>query len=109
MHNVPIGDSCQDDGEDFEKCLSPEIPSCIDTNIYCRTPPGAPQDGVRTDTNRPVVEDGYDNFNGTEIVYTCPTLNWYFDYILPDPFVSYFYSTNINNITIKCNEDGCVF
>ena len=42
----------------------------------------------------------------TTIEYSCPQRLNYFDYPVGSPFVSYFYTTNINSINITCNKDG---
>ena len=38
--------------------------------------------------------------------YTCTGRNWYFAYDVPEPenFVSYYYTNNVNEITITCNN-----
>ena len=40
--------------------------------------------------------------------YECMKSGWYFDYDVPqgDDFISFYYTTNINKITMTCNEWG---
>lgn len=82
------------------------VPHCIDTNVYCTRPPPAPVDGVRTDINRTVPDLGWEHVEYSSYIYTCPGENFYFDYSLPDPFWSFWFATNINNITIACTGNG---
>jgi hypothetical protein len=42
----------------------------------------------------------------TSIEFACPSGMWFFDYALPIPFVSYYYSTNIPKAILTCNEYG---
>ncbi len=40
MIGSPIGGSCIGNTGNAEKCDQPVIPSCVDRNFYCSTPPG---------------------------------------------------------------------
>ena len=43
---------------------------------------------------------------GTSIEYFCPDRNHYFDYPVDEPFISFYYSTNINSINVTCNPNA---
>ena len=57
---------------------------------------------LRPDLIQPNGENDYEY--GTEVQFTCPQSKHYFDYSIPADLVSFFYSTNINTITLSCNK-----
>ena len=104
VHTRFRGVACSDDGQEFEECAEPVIPDCVDRNPYCELPPWEPYQGNLTHVTRPVPGDEWMTVPGTVLRYTCPTDKWYFGYSLPDPFVSYHHSTNIDDIQIECHR-----
>jgi hypothetical protein len=42
----------------------------------------------------------------TALEYSCPQRLHFFDYPVADPFVSFYYTTNINRVNVTCNKDG---
>ena len=79
------------------------IPECVDRNVYC-SDLSTPTDSSRLILNQPnpLSEKVY----STKIELSCPEINWYFDYALPTPFISFYFSTNINKATFTCNQYG---
>ena len=90
----------------LERCALPVVPHCLDNNVYC-TRPREPTPGMtRTDINRTVPGLGWEHVEYSSYIYECPGQNWAFDYSLPSPFWSFWWATNINNITVACTGNG---
>jgi hypothetical protein len=64
----------------------------------------ASENGRYTEVNR-VLED-YLTIPGTQIYYHCPTPNWAFDYTYDETQPSFYFTKNVNNVTITCDEEG---
>ncbi|TRY71799.1 hypothetical protein TCAL_10551, partial [Tigriopus californicus] len=108
VSGTPSGSICPDENplESVYSCESPAIPECLDQTVYCPKPPEIPKDAEREDIIRPVNVTEYDHVPGTKLIFKCPKPMWAFNYSLPTPFISYAYSTNIDNISIECTESG---
>ena len=102
VHTRFKGVSCSDDGQDYEECASPVLPACVDRTPYCEEPPGLPEGAILENVTRPAPGEEWMTVAGTVLKYSCPKANWSFDYALPDPFISYYYSNNIEEIQIEC-------
>ena len=104
VENGINGETCADKepNDDELWCEYVDIPSCVDRAILCSTPP-MPARATIDFINRPD-PDRYE-FK-TEIHYKCPGRNYYFDYDVPEDFVSFSYTDNINAISVTCTEDG---
>ena len=100
----PVGETCAGATGDEERCSQPTIPDCVDKNPYCSYPPMAPTNGKMIETNRPL--DDYLTVPGTTLYYYCPTPNWAFDYSYDESQPSFYFTKNVNNITITCNDQG---
>ena len=100
----PIGETCEGATGTEERCLEPVIPDCVDKNPYCSYPPLASDNGKMIVMNRPL--DDYLTVPGTTMYYYCPTPNWAFDYSYDTTQPSFYFTKNVNNITITCNEEG---
>ena len=68
--------------------------------IFIAKPTGAQYDEL----SRPL--DDWINIPGTQLKYTCPQTNWAFDYPYDATLPSFFFTPNLNNITIYCNLKG---
>ena len=101
-------------GLDGESCVQSEStselwcehfisPMCVDRTVRCAAPP-LPANTEITFLNVTNPDD-YSEM-GTRIRYRCPGNKNYFDYPLPDDFVSYFHSVNLNEMEMSCNMDG---
>ena len=99
------GETCGDFRYDDDElwCSYVLIPPCVDRTIRCSTPP-KPEKAIITilDTPNPKTDDEM----GTQIEYSCPDRLHYFDYPVEEPFISFYYTTNINFINVSCNYNG---
>ena len=95
------GETCVN--KQSEGCEKIYIPECVDRNIYCKnvTTPINASRLIKEQPNPPS-----ENVYNTVIQFKCQEINWYFDYKLPEPFISYYYSTNIAETTLTCNAYG---
>lgn len=84
-------------------CSSVTIPDCADRTILCSEPP-IPERSVMNFTMKP--NQNSNKEYGTKIEYWCPDRMHFFDYPVGENFVSYYYTKNINMITVTCNKDG---
>jgi hypothetical protein len=100
--NSMKGETCLSQQADGS-CKSIAIPSCVDRTVYCSKLP-APKNSTIINLN------GTNPKNlpqlGTSVRFTCPSKNWYFNYSIPGNLMSFYYSTNINNMTLTCNIYG---
>lgn len=75
----------------------------MDRTIRCAEPP------LPANTNITIISspnpDDLSEAN-TRIRYFCPDAKHYFDYPVGEDFVSYYYTENINDIDMTCNNDG---
>lgn len=84
-------------------CQSVNIPGCVDRGVYCEK---------LTAPNKAILEfiEGPNPSNtamvDTKLRVSCLGENHYFDYSTPSNLISYHYSKNINNITLKCSHYG---
>ncbi len=100
-----IGETCTGTaGNPIEDCDRPKIPKCVDKNKYCTDPPPIPKFAKRNDIN--VAAPGYKTHPGTVYYYYCPLSNWAFDYTYDESQPSYFFTNNVNNMTITCDPEG---
>ena len=100
--NAMPGETCigpQPDGT----CLEVYIPDCVDRTIYCNPLPSFENATVEL-LNEPEV--GSPNLLDTSYNLTCQEKNNYFDYSVPANLVSFYYSTNINEMTLTCLKEG---
>ena len=104
MSGGPKGESCKESVGIEEKCRSPNIPNCVDKNKYCSLPPMPPQNGTMDIIEQPL--QNYLTIPGTKVVYECPSQNWAFDYEYDETLPSFYFTENINNMTITCNQQG---
>ena len=88
----------------IEKCLQPSVPSCVDRNHYCSLPPPVPNNARLDEIFRPLQD--WINFPDTKLKYYCPDRNWAFNYKTDPKAPSYYFTNNLNNITITCNKNG---
>ena len=104
VENGINGETCADKNvEDDELwCEDVVIPECVDRAILC-TPPPMPARANIIYNKRP---DPQRFEFKTEIQYQCPDRNHYFDYPVPDDFISFYYTDNIDTIDISCTQDG---
>jgi hypothetical protein len=102
--NSPIGGSCTGNTGTVEKCAQPVIPACVDRNAYCTAPPDIPAFARRDDLYRPLQD--WINVPDTKLRYYCAQNNWAFGYKTDPTAPSFYFTKNINNITITCNEKG---
>ena len=79
------------------------IPACVDRTIRCDPPPSPAKANINF-----VTEPNPDDLSeyGTSIEFECPDRLHYFDYPVEQPFVSFYYTTNINYVNVSCNQDG---
>ncbi len=93
------------DSQSDGSCKEIYIPDCVDRTVYCSQLPSPDNANltVLTQTNSK-------NFNqlGSSVMLSCPWEDWYFNYSTPINLTSYFYSTNIKNMTLTCNIYGWV-
>ena len=106
MDNGIIGETCSDFKSDDNElwCENVYIPDCADRTIRCSKPPSNPimsEVKILYETD-PNITDVYK----THIEYTCPQWQHYFDYPVENPFISFFYTNNIDKIEIVCNKDS---
>ena len=104
MEGGPVGETCEGATGTEERCSKPKIPDCVDKNPYCSYPPEKPKNGKLIETERPL--DDYLTVPGTILYYYCPTPNWAFDYGYDTSLPSFYFTKNVNNLTITCNENG---
>ena len=99
-----------DNGIEDETCINNQpdgtceriaLAECVDRSVYCK-PLSTPENATKALIVQPNSENEYEN--GTEVQFTCPQSEHYFDYSIPADLVSFFYSTNINTITLSCND-----
>jgi len=69
-------------------------------SILCTTPP-IPKRAEMVFSERPNINK-YEY--KTEIHYKCQE-HYHFDYPVPDDFISFYYTENINEIDVRCTED----
>ena len=103
VQNGINGETCANKKSDNEElwCEDVIIPECVDRAIVCSEPPmPARANIIFSDRPNP---DGYEY--KTKIDYKCPD-RYYFDYPVPDDFISYHYTNNIDNIDVECTQDG---
>ena len=94
------GETCQGQQAD-SSCKSIYLPKCVDRNVYCN-PFTFP---ANSSASKSLVDNNYLKV-GSSIKFTCPIDFWYFNYSVPQNLVSYYYSHNIKNTTVICNEYG---
>jgi hypothetical protein len=104
IQNSPIGGSCAGNTGPIEKCNQTVIPNCVDRNNYCSLPPDIPTDARRDDVHRPLQD--WINVPDTKLIYYCAKTNWAFNYKTDSNAPSYYFTNNINNMTITCNKNG---
>ncbi len=104
IQNSPIGGSCSGNTGPIEKCNQTVIPNCVDRNNYCSLPPDIPADARRDDVHRPLQD--WINVPDTKLIYYCAKTNWAFNYKTDPNAPSYYFTNNINNMTITCNKNG---
>jgi len=80
------------------------IPACVDKNIYCFPPPAVPLNGGRISVSQPA--ESWLTVPGTTLKYFCNQTNWAFNYKTNPSAPSFYFAENINNITIKCSQNG---
>ena len=99
------GETCTDwkDGDDELWCSYVLIPACVDRTIRCDPPPSPAKANINFVTE-PNPEDLSEY--GTSIEFECPDRLHYFDYPVDQPFISFYYTTNINYVNVSCNQDG---
>ena len=98
------GESCtQSENDTALWCEHFLSPMCVDRTIRCAAPPLPPNTNI-TFIVAPNPDD-YSEVN-TTIHYFCPEDKHYFNYPVGPDFVSYYYSTNLNDIKMTCNNDG---
>ena len=104
VENGINGETCADKKLDDDElwCEDAVIPECVDRAILC-TPAPVPARANIVFSNRPHPEKFE---HKTEIQYQCPDRLHYFDYPVPDDFISFHYTDNVNAINITCTEDG---
>jgi hypothetical protein len=102
----PIGESCNVSigNADVEKCVKPILKPCVDRNKYCDAPPPIPTLATKDDIYVPVPQ--WNNVPDTKFNYYCLTNNWAFNYKTSPTAPSYYFTKNINNMTITCNKNG---
>ena len=100
----PIGESCIGNTGIVEKCDQPVLKACVDRNKYCEQPPQTPIQATRDDLYRPLQD--WMNVPDTKLKYYCLTNNWAFNYKTDAAADSFYFTNNINNITITCNKNG---
>jgi hypothetical protein len=83
-------------------CTSVAIPECVDRRVYCNDPPEL------IIGHREVISGNLDSITlyGSQLRYECQEKDHHFDYQTPTDLQSFYYSTNINNISVKCNFNG---
>ena len=96
------GETCMSQQIDGS-CKSIAIPSCVDRMVYCSKLP-LPKNSTTEILNETNPKSMLQL--GTSVRFTCPGKNWYFNYSFPKNLVSFYYSTNINNMTLTCNIYG---
>ncbi len=84
-------------------CSSVTIPDCADRTILCSELP-IPERSVMNFTMKP--NPNTNREYKTIIEYSCPERLHFFDYPVGKNFISYYYTKNINMITVTCNKDG---
>ena len=82
-------------------CESIVIPHCEDRSVECE-PLSLPDGAIKEIIRQPNIENEIE-FQ-TEIQFTCQGSQHYFNYSVPDDFTSFYYTNNIDTITLKCNE-----
>jgi hypothetical protein len=99
------GETCTDYKDDDSElwCQYVRIPDCVDRTVRCTEPP-TPAKALKTITQ--YSQTGEIDELGTSIDYTCPDRLHYFDYPVAEPFISFYYTNNINDINVTCNDDG---
>ena len=86
-------------------CDNVNIPACADRTIYCTLPP-KPEGATWNILNAPNPSNLGEYL--TSLVIYCPDTKHYFDYPVGPNFTSFYYTTNINSISLTCNQDRCV-
>ena len=104
IENGPFGESCTGNSTLPDKCFVPIIPKCIDRNFYCELPPKTPLKSTRSDIY--ISANGWLNVPGTKLSYVCNNASWAFNYKTDPKMPSFYFTENINNITITCNKYG---
>ena len=102
--NSPMGGSCSGNTATPEKCEQPVIPACVDRNAYCTLPPDIPTDARRDELFRPLQD--WITVPDTKLKYYCSKPNWAFNYNTDPAAPSFYFTKNINNLTITCNKNG---
>ena len=104
VENGLNGETCADKKQDDDElwCDDVLIPSCVDRAIRCTHPPNPERSDIIFH-NKP---DEQGREYKTEITYQCPGRLHYFDYPVGDDFISFYYTDNINEISVECNQDS---
>ena len=104
VENGINGETCADKNLDDDElwCEDVIIPECVDRAILCTTPPTPARADIVFNSRPDPLRFEYE----TEIQYTCPDRNHYFDYPVPEDFISFHYTDNINTIDISCTKEG---
>ena len=99
------GETCSDYKSDDNElwCSYVLIPGCVDRTVKCSPPPN-PAKAKITIKDRP--NPNANDEMGTSIEYYCPDRLHYFDYPFDEPFVSFYYTTNINYVNVSCNANA---
>ena len=83
------GETCINPQPNAGGCEKIHIPECVDRNIYCKDIIfTSPENSTKIIVNQPNLNS--ELVYGTAIDYGC-LYNMVFDYMLPDPFISFFY------------------
>jgi hypothetical protein len=105
IENGPPGKSCPENASTTkDKCSDPKIPNCVDRNVYCQVPPKLPRKAMINEVFIPV--KGWLNIPNTKLTYLCNNHSWAFNYKTDPNSPSFYFTENINNITITCNSKG---
>ena len=102
VQNGINGETCANKNSNSNElwCEDVFIPECVDRSILCTTPP-IPKRAEMIISERPNIKT-YEY--KTEIHYKCQE-RYHFDYPVPNDFISFYYTENINEINVRCTED----
>ena len=98
-----VNESCngvQPDGS----CKSVFVPDCVDRTVYCKEVTPIPKNSTIQILNQPNQKTLTEMLSSFRV--SCPNRNWFFNYSVPANLKSFYYSTNIKNITVTCNVYG---
>ena len=97
-------------------CQSVVLPECEDRNVYCSELPDHTNLADVLEPDRywkgqgadPTTNPNKNRIMGVQLQYKCGSSGYYFDYALPDPFISFHsdYTTNIKQAIFTCNNYG---